>query len=259
MTDDDNTGPALPASLELAWGLRGRPAKGPKPGLSLDQIVQAAIAVARAEGLDAVSMGRVAKELGASTMSLYRYVAAKNELLALMLDAGFGPPPPGPPADQNWRDGLTTWSHALLAGYRQHPWVRHVPISGPPMLPNQVRWMEYAIRLLRGTGLTGAEKIATLLALSGLVRNWAIISLDMAETAQAEPGTGADVIDGYEKMLSGLIDAERFPALTELFASEQPVDPSETDPDFDLDFGLERILDGIEALIRSRTTNRVAA
>jgi hypothetical protein len=66
----------LPASIEAAWGLRERPAKGPKPGLSLDRIVEAAVGVAATEGLAAVSMGRVAKELSVSTMSLYRYVAA---------------------------------------------------------------------------------------------------------------------------------------------------------------------------------------
>ena len=73
--------PALPASIAAAWGLRERPARGPKPGLSLERIVAAAVAVARAEGVEAVSMSRVARELGSSPMSLYRYVGAKDELV----------------------------------------------------------------------------------------------------------------------------------------------------------------------------------
>ena len=83
----------LPASIEAAWGIRERPRKGPKPGLSLPRIVEAAISVAERDGLAAVSMSRVAAELGASTMSLYRYVSAKDELLMLMADAAYGAPP----------------------------------------------------------------------------------------------------------------------------------------------------------------------
>ncbi|WP_239655680.1 TetR/AcrR family transcriptional regulator, partial [Streptomyces sp. M10] len=81
----DETG--LPASVEAAWGLRGRPTKGPRPGIGVERIVDAAVRLAATEGLQAVSMGRVAKELGASTMSLYRYVAAKDELFILMQEA----------------------------------------------------------------------------------------------------------------------------------------------------------------------------
>ena len=66
----------LPASIAAAWGLRERPHKGPKPGLSLNRIIDAAVRLAASEGLAAVSMSRVASELGASTMSLYRYVSA---------------------------------------------------------------------------------------------------------------------------------------------------------------------------------------
>src|SRR5918993_5607685 len=90
---DDQIGTGLPASIEAAWGMRTRPNKGPRPALSLGRIVAAAVKVAAADGLQAVSMSRVAAELGVSTMSLYRYVAAKDELLALMADLPFEAPP----------------------------------------------------------------------------------------------------------------------------------------------------------------------
>ena len=98
----------LPDTVAVAWGVRGRPHKGPRPGLSLERIVAAAIRLADAEGLAAVSMSRVATALGTAPMSLYRYVAAKDELLALMVDAAYGPPPSGPlpsgpAADTRWR------------------------------------------------------------------------------------------------------------------------------------------------------------
>src|SRR5262245_7490656 len=104
---EDRTQDGLPASLEAAWGLRGRPARGPRPGLSLERIVGAAVRVAGAEGLAAVSMSRVAAELGTAPMSLYRYVAAKDELLGLMMDAAFSPAPAPPHDGEDWRAGMS--------------------------------------------------------------------------------------------------------------------------------------------------------
>ena len=92
----------LPGAVAAAWGGRERPHKGPRPALSLPRIVAAAVRVADAEGLDAVSMGRVAAELGTAPMSLYRHVSAKDELLTLMADAAWGDvPDPGAP-DAGW-------------------------------------------------------------------------------------------------------------------------------------------------------------
>src|SRR5215469_8552661 len=118
----------VPDSVAAAWGVRERPHKGPRPALSLSRIVDAAVRVADAEGLDAVSMGRVAAELGTATMSLYRHVSAKEELLTLMVDAAWGPVSDGPASDgpapgEGWRAGLARWAWALRAGARRHPWV----------------------------------------------------------------------------------------------------------------------------------------
>src|SRR6202012_203739 len=96
---DEQPPPDLPASVRAAWGRGDRPTRGPKPGLSLERIVDAGVRVADAEGLARGSMARVAQELGASTMSLYRYVAAKDELLGLMVDAAWGEPPPAEAGD----------------------------------------------------------------------------------------------------------------------------------------------------------------
>ncbi len=79
--------PPLPPGLDLLWGRRGRGQRGPKPGLTVDAIVAAAIAIADAEGLEAVSMAHVAEQLGFTTMSLYRHVTSKEELLQLMWNA----------------------------------------------------------------------------------------------------------------------------------------------------------------------------
>ena len=109
----------LPASIEIAWGVRELSGRGPKRGLSLQQITEAAVKVASSDGLDAVSMSRVAAELGVATMSLYRYAATKDELLALMVDAVFQDHPVIAPRDR-WRAALSRWAREHLAVLRRH-------------------------------------------------------------------------------------------------------------------------------------------
>jgi len=244
---DDDTGTGLPASIEAAWGLRERPHKGPKPGLSLERIVEAGVKVAASDGLAAVSMSRVATVLGASTMSLYRYVAAKDELLALMVDAAGGTPPPPADPEEGWRAGLSRWATAYRDVLHRHPWILRIPISAPPATPNQIAWLEDGLRSLRGTGLTEGEKISTILLLSGFVRNEATLAADLqrATGPMAHSSTAA-----WARALTRLTDAERFPALHAVLAAGVLDEPDDPDPEYS--FGLERILDGIEALVRAR-------
>src|SRR5688572_30415165 len=100
----------LPPALAAVWGLRERPRRGPKPGLTLDAIVDAAVALADADGLGAVSMSRVAEKLGFTTMSLYRHVSSKDELLMLMMEAAIGAPTPSADPAPNWRAAMETFA-----------------------------------------------------------------------------------------------------------------------------------------------------
>jgi AcrR family transcriptional regulator len=243
----------LPASIEAAWGLRGRPRKGPKPGLSLDRIVQAAVHVAAAEGLAAVSMKRLATELGASPMGLYRYVAAKDELLALMVDAVLGPPPAADP-DEGWRAGLTRWATSYRTLLRRNLWVLRIPINAPPITPNQIGWLEAGLRSLRSTGLTDQEKLSSMLLLSGFVRSDATLMADFAVAAATAGSVLEQVMPAYARTPLRLTDAERFPALHEAIASGAFDDDDDLDAEFD--FGLERLLDGIAALVSARASKR---
>jgi AcrR family transcriptional regulator len=243
MSADPRENPSgLPASHEAAWGMRERPSKGPRPGLSLERIVAAGLRVAATDGLAAVSMGRVAAELGAGAMSLYRYVASKDELLELMVDAAYGPPPSF--GDVGWRDGLARWAAGEHAALRRHPWALRVPISGPPALPNSVAWLEVGLHCLRDTGLTETEKLSVMLLLSGFVRNAALLAEDIASAG------ATDVMPRYALLLARLTDAERFPALHRAIAGGGFDDEDDIDAEFD--FGLERLLDGVEALVAAR-------
>lgn len=241
----------IPASIRAAWGRSTRPARGPKPGLSLDRIVSAAIDVANADGIEAVSMGRVAAELGASAMSLYRYVSSKDELLALMVDAAMGTLP-HPGEGEGWRAGLTRWSEAALRAYLGAPWTVRVPIPGPPITPNQIRSLEAGLSCLRGTALTHAEKISTILLLSGIVRYQATLTVD---AKQAYRESGQDPSAGYGRALAELADPEQFP---EVHATISSGSLDEEDGDFttaELRFALDRVLDGLQVLIDRRATS----
>jgi AcrR family transcriptional regulator len=240
----------LPASIEAAWGLREPPRKGPKPGLSLARIVAAAVNVAATEGLASVSMNRVATELDASTMSLYRYVAAKEELLALMVDAAIGTPPPKPGAEESWRAGLSRWAWGYLAVHRRHAWALRVPISGPPVTPNLTAWIEDGLSCMRDTGLAEAEKLSVILLLSGYVRNAATLAADMGAAASA-PGTQAQIMPAWGGLLARLTKPEDFPSLHAALASG--VFDQDDDPEDEFAFGLERVLDGIDTLVLART------
>jgi AcrR family transcriptional regulator len=244
MRDDGDTG--LPGSIAAAWGLGEPRRRGPKPGLSLGRIVAAGVHVALTDGLPAVSMGRVARELGASTMALYRYVDAKDELLALMVDAAIGLPP-RPLPGEGWRAGLERWAWEHLQAYRRHPWALQIPISGPPATPNSVGWMESALAMMAPTGLEPVDQMSVLLLLSGYVRNDATLAASVDAGMAASHGTQDAGMLAYADVLRRVTDAERFPRLRTVLDAGvlDRADP----PDVEFHFGLGRLLDGVELLV----------
>ncbi|MCX5405423.1 TetR/AcrR family transcriptional regulator [Streptomyces sp. NBC_00335] len=247
--DDDGTG--LPASLAMAWGLRERPGKGPRPTLTLQRIVDAAVALAAGEGMDAVSMGRVAKELGVSTMSLYRYVTAKEELYILMADAGVGTPPE-PSGVSGWRELLSEWAYAQRAVLMANSWIVRIPLSGAPVSPNQLAWMERGLAAMAGTALREGEKVSAIILIGGLVRNEATMVADMI-AAIVKSGVSPDQVLGqYVRTLRLMTAPDTHPAVTRLLESDAFTGADE--PDFQFRFGLDRILDGLAALISERST-----
>ena len=242
-------GAAVPGTVAAAWGVRERRHKGPKPGLSLGRIVEAAVRVADTEGLDAVSMGRVAAELGTAPMSLYRHVSAKEELLTLMVDAAWGPAPDRPVPGEDWRAGLARWAWAMRAGARRHPWVVRIPLNGLPIMPNEVAWFENALACLAGTGLSEARKASVIMLLSGYVRNVATTEADIGAAIRASGLDPDQWMASYPRMLAELADPLRFPALTRFIAAG--VFDVADDPDDEFIFGLDRILDGVAVLIEA--------
>jgi AcrR family transcriptional regulator len=248
----DTAGAGLPGSVAAAWGVRERPHKGPKPALSLARIVDAAVRVADAEGLDAVSMGRVAAELGAAPMSLYRHLSAKEELLELMVDAAWGDPPAAPAAGEEWRAGLARWAWAMHVAARRHPWVVRIALNSLPIMPHQVAWFENALACMGGTGLTESRKGSVILLLAGYVRNIAATEADIGAAVLASGLDMSAWMAAYAGILRQLADPQRFPALRAFIAAG--VFDAADDPDDEFAFGLDRILDGIATLIGDKTS-----
>src|SRR6202453_3960090 len=145
--DDDPT-PVLPPGLDLLWGRRAPGRRGPKPGLSVDGIVDAAVRIADAEGLEAVSMARVAKELGFTTMSLYRYVASKDELLQLMWNASAQGAETLELEGSDWRSRLQSWAEMQREGIDRHPWITQMPMAAPPLAPNSLSFVERGLETM---------------------------------------------------------------------------------------------------------------
>ncbi|GIF50771.1 TetR family transcriptional regulator [Asanoa ferruginea] len=223
---------------KLLWEPSPGPRRGPRPAFTVDDIARAGIAIADADGLAAVTMQRVADQLGVTKMALYRYVPGKAELVALMLDIGLGGPPPR--GDLGWRAALDAWSRALFVEFAAHPWSLEASVGARVMGPNELGWLEEAVAALTGTGLDGSEMLDVAVTLVGHVRSLA------QQTAGSPPGTEAALDDAIAGLVHGRED--RFPALA------AAIDDARTSGKQDqaLDFGLARILDGVAVLIDQR-------
>jgi AcrR family transcriptional regulator len=236
MTTDE----PLPRVLEILW--RQPPPAGRGRGLNRERIVAAAIELADAEGLGALSMARLAESLGCGTMSLYRHVANKDELVTFMASAGPGPPP-APDDSADWHAALSNWADGLWAVYHRHPWILQTASAGPPTDPGQLAWLEAGLAALAATGLTEKDKMTAVMAVLHFVRGAAALDILAGNT---------DTHD-YPALLRRLLDADRFPALSS--ALDAGVFDNEND-DSQADFtsGLHQLLDGIGLLVRKSSS-----
>jgi AcrR family transcriptional regulator len=233
--------------LELLWGRRQRSARGPKPGLDLDRIVRAGIEVADADGLAALSMRRVAERLGGGTMSLYRYVPAKAELLDLMFDTTLAERELPDERAGDWRAQLELFARDGMAVYQRHPWMLEMPARRPPLGPNVLRAFEAMLRAVSGIGLGPGEMVAAVTVVGAYVAGAA---RTVVEAAEAERRTGISDeqwMDERSVFWEDYFDPARYPTLTQIWESGGYENPED-----EFEFGLQRVLDGIEALVARR-------
>ena len=230
--------------------VNGRPERAPRPRQVLNRahVLRTAIGIADVEGLDAVSMRRLAAELGVGPMSLYRHVANKDELVAQMADEIFGearPPDPGP---DGWRARLELIARLQWDLSRRHLWLpRAVSFTRPSLAPNMMAHTEWTLRALDGLGLSMRTRVREALTLHTLVVTTA---MSLAAEVEAEQETGMTLARWWlsrRKQAGELLDSGRFPLLAAI--------PEGTVSDMDglFDYALARHLDGFAVLLADRT------
>ncbi|SCG50544.1 transcriptional regulator, TetR family [Micromonospora echinaurantiaca] len=239
-------------SLALLWRTRERVSRKGRPDLSVDRIVRAAIEVADTEGLAALSMRRVAERLGVGTMSLYTYVPGKGELLDVMLDTVYGEAARPTDVPGGWRGRLTQIARETRALYLRHPWLLQVATTRPPLGPNVIARYEYELGAVDGIGLTDLEMDAVVTLISGFVHGAVRGAVEAAQAAERTGMTEEQWWQAHAPYLEKAMDPRRFPLAARVGAAAGEEYQAAGDPARAFEFGLDRILDGIEVLIRDR-------
>ncbi|WP_166902643.1 TetR/AcrR family transcriptional regulator [Mycobacterium sp. DL440] len=221
----------LPRALRLLWQQDSAPRRS--RGLTREAIVKKAVELADTDGLAALSMARLAEQLGCGTMSLYRHVANKDELVTFMLAAGPGLPPPAPEG-ADWTGALTNWALELWNIYHRHPWILQAASAGLPADPSQLAWLDAGLATLSGTGLTEREKLAAVVAVLVFTRGSAALAIEARDVSDRE----------YPGLLRRLVEPTRFPALAAALDSGA-FDQTDEDPLTEFRSGLDQLIGGI--------------
>jgi len=238
-------------TLELLWGVRARPTRGPKPALTVADVVRAAVEIADTDGLTAMSIRKVADRLGVGAMSLYRYVPGKGELLDLMLDTVYGEVA-RPPRTGDWRSGLEAVARENRSLYLRHKWLLQVATSRPPLGPNVMAKYEYELSVVEGIGLSDIEMDAAVALVNGYVHG-AVREAVEADRAQERSGlTYEEWWRKQEPILSKIAQLADFPIANRVGSAVGAEFNAPYDPEYSFEFGLGRVLDGIQALLGNR-------
>ena len=217
-----------------------------------DRVVRAAVAIADAEGLPGLSMRRLAGELGIPTMSLYRHVHDKEELVLLMMDRVMAthPPPDLDPARVGWRACAEALARLQWSMYRRHTWLAPaISFTRPLLAPHAMAHTEWVMRALDMYGVDPNTQFRAAVMLANHVRGTAV---NLEAEAQAEQETGmtdTDWLQAQQERMRAVLSSGRLPMIARFVSAD--------DREFDLEilyeFGLQRLLDGLELLLSDRT------
>jgi AcrR family transcriptional regulator len=241
-------------SIALLWGLSTGRRRGPRPKLTVAEIVRAAVALADESGLDAVTMRRVADRIGGTTaMSLYTYVPRKSELLDLMLDAVHGEPvePVTTPGD-DWRTRLAAVARQRRARYLRHPWLLQVAGNRPVLGPHVTAAYDHELAAVAGIGLSDVEMDLVVTMVSDYVHGAVRGEINSTLIARHSGVTDQQWWDARAPLLRQVLDPDRFPLASRVGAAAGAEYGAAGDPARAFAFGLERLLDGVAVLVASR-------
>ncbi|MFK0050501.1 TetR/AcrR family transcriptional regulator C-terminal domain-containing protein [Streptomyces sp. NPDC090741] len=216
--------------------------------LTLDRIVRAAIDIADAEGLSALSMRGVAARLGVAAMSPYRHVPSKDDLVLLMADAAFGEESYPADAPEGWRSRIELGGRTLWALYRRHPWLAQLSsLTRPLLVPNLMVHGEWVLAALDGHGLDPETLFDIHVLLYSHVQGLAV-NLEWEAHAEATTGQSEDEwMENRAPTLRTLMESGRFPAFTKALGAFENGYDLRLDALFEL--GLKALLDGLTPLV----------
>ena len=234
----------------IVWMRPVREPRGQHPPLTRDTIAAAGIAIADAGGIGALSMRKVAAELGCGTMSLYRHVSSKDELLDVMIDAGIGETAGARAAPSgDWREDLRRSACGLRAGILRHPWVVQVIGRRPALGPNMLAATEATLSAVDGLGLSIDQMLRAIGVLNAFVVGFVVNELaerawryPLADQSGPQARQWGSVMVPY---MQSIIESGQYPLVSRM------VIEAEDFPDPEAVFGwqLDRVLDGLAAII----------
>ncbi len=237
----------MSASKEIIWSRPERAGRGPAPSLTREKIAAAAVKLADAEGIEALSMRSLATELGVGATSLYRYVDSKDELILLMVDAVMGAEMEFETGG-DWRAGLGAFSRSMRAMTLRHPWTATYGPGARTLGPNAAGVYERVLGAIDGLGLEIDEMLVMLETLAAFVLGRAMEEIAEDEAIRRSGLDQREWMDHQAPYIRGLIESGRFPLLTRVVLdASAPHDPDRMQKDFNL--GLERVLDGLAAML----------
>lgn len=245
--------PELQRRSQLLWDDRLRSSRGPKAAFTPNEIVEAAIEIADDDGLSAVTMQAVSAQLGFTTMAVYRYFPSKEALYDAIVDAGMGLPPP--PASEEWRTEVTGWAHAKRNMLCSRPWLAELPFVAAPHGPNWLAWLEALADPLSRTGLSPADVGQMISVIDGYTRGASDTSISLARS-RARGISEREWASAVGADLGRAIGDPRFQSFAAILTA--PSEGKSRSMEESFDFGLQRVLDGIDVYINSALgTNRL--
>lgn len=239
-------------TLELLWGKRDVPNRGPKGKLDVPKVVRTAVELADADGLAALSMRKVADRLGVSPMSLYTYVPGKAELLDLMFDAVQVEIRRPESPEGGWREQLAVFAEQCWQLYRRHVWLLQLAIGRPILGPHIEARYDYCLTVIDGIGLTDVEMDSVCTLIDSYVGGAARMAVDSAQAERESGLTDAQWWEQVAPVLAEVSDPARNPVAARVGTAAGETHEAAYVPDYAFRFGLERILDSVELLVSGR-------
>ncbi|WP_439676665.1 TetR/AcrR family transcriptional regulator [Embleya sp. MST-111070] len=226
------------------WERLAAPAPTVRAVLTPDRIAEVAVRIADAEGIEAVTMRRLATELGVAPMAAYRYVSGKDDLLELMVDRAYGELV-APNPDAGWRETLRGPAVGTRELVLRHPWLVRLPSARAAVAPtpNRITVAEWGLRALVAVGLSADEAMAAVEAVGSYVhgRTAAEIATRHLMAAQGAPDDGNALRTSLAPEMTWLIDTGRYPTFRDYLATARRKD----DHQWRFETGLDALLDGL--------------